>query len=356
MAGILASAPAFADADQALRAFKAGKYVEASAMFQALVDESPSSAYGYYMLGNCFLKMREPGEAEKSFRQAIQRNGERFEYHHGLANSLLAQGNYQEAVDTLSTAERLVQNHQRFAFHSLRGTGYSALKQWGLAAHDLEIAATLRQEKIVLDQLGKAEIALGRFDRAATALRISAARDPSDAAVQRLLAESLLRVAPRTPDPIAKRSLYAEALRAAQAVVAANPSGADAVDLLGRAALGAGDFERAESAFRAVLESEPGDCLARLNLASAQIAQQLFREAETTLQEAKRCPLTAGAAYLRLGYLYLLRDRPRDALAAYQRADDIEPTVAARIGIAEARARIERMMPAAPTPVRRPSD
>ena len=78
-AGLLAASHVSADAEQALRAFKAGKYVEASAMFQALVDESPGSAYGYYMLGNCLLKMREPVEAERSFRQAIERNGQRFE-------------------------------------------------------------------------------------------------------------------------------------------------------------------------------------------------------------------------------------------------------------------------------------
>src|SRR5262245_58169074 len=129
-AGILAATPAAADGDQALRAFKAGKYVEASAMFQALVDESPGSAYGYYMLGNCFLKMREPVEAERSFRQAIERSGDRFEYHHGLANALLAQGSYQEAVDALSAAENLVQTPQRFAFFALRGTCWGALKQW----------------------------------------------------------------------------------------------------------------------------------------------------------------------------------------------------------------------------------
>jgi tetratricopeptide (TPR) repeat protein len=339
-AGILASAPALADAEQALRAFKAGKYVEASAMFQAVVDESPGSAYGYYMLGNCFLKMREPFEAERSFRAAIERNGDRFEYHHGLANALLAQGSYQEAVDTLSSAEPLVQNQQRFAFHALRGTCLGALKRWPQAARDLEIAATLRQEKVVLDQLGKAEAALGRYDRAAQALRISAAREPGDAGVQRLLAESLVRVAPRAPDPGTKRSLYLEAVRAAEAVVAANPSSAEAVDLLGRASLGAADYERAARAFRAVLDSEPGNCLARLNLASAEIGAGMLTEAETSLQEAKRCPQTAANAYLRLGWLYLARGRPRDALAAYQRSDGIEPTGAARAGIAEARARI----------------
>jgi tetratricopeptide (TPR) repeat protein len=349
---MLAAAPAAADAEQAMRAFKAGKYVEASAMYQALVDESPGSAYGYYMLGNCLLKMREPVHAERSFRDAIARNGERFEYHHGLANALLAQGSYAEAIDALSAAEPLVQRQQRFAFHALRGACLGAIKQWQQAARDLEIAATLRPEKVVLDQLGKAEAALGRYDRAAQALRVSAARDPSDAGVQRLLAESLVRVAPRIVDPLAKRALYVEAVRAAEAVVAASPS-AEGVDLLGRASLGAADYERAVRAFRAVLEADPGNCLARLNLASAEIGAKLLAQAETSLHEAKRCPQTAANAYLRLGWLYLARGRPREALDAYQRSEGIEPTGAARAGIVEARARIARSAGETPASVRR---
>jgi tetratricopeptide (TPR) repeat protein len=352
-AGILAAAGASADADRALRTFKAGKWVEASAMYQALVDESPGFAYGYYMLGNCFLKMEDARQAERSFRQAIERNGERFEYHHGLSHALMAQGSYEEAVETLSSAEALVQQpQQRFAFHALRGTNYAALKQWAPAARDLEVAASMRQDKMVLDQLGRAEAALGRYGRAVAVLRLSTSRDPSDLEVKRLLAESLLRIAPAAPDPFTKRSTYVEALRAAEAVVAGNPTGVSAVDLLGRAALGAGDYTRASSAFRAVLDTEPGNCLARLNLASAQIAARALQEAETTLHEAKRCPQVAAAAYLRLGHIHLLRGRPGEALAAYTRSDSIEPTPAARSGIAAARALVLPSAPTGTAPVR----
>jgi tetratricopeptide (TPR) repeat protein len=340
-AGALTPSRALADVDQALHAFKAGKYAEASAMFQALVDESPGYAYGYYMLGNCLLKMHEPDEAESSFRIAVTRNRQRFEYHHGLANALMAQGLYSEAVQVLNAVEPLVAPRHRYAYHALRGFNYAALKLWEPAARDLEIAATLRRDKTVLDQLGRVELSLGRFDRAAIAFRLSAAHDPSDLPTQRLLAESLLRVAASTADPRAKHAFYVEGLRAAEAVVAAGAQ-VDGLDLLARASLGAGEYARATAAFRAVLDANPDHCLARLNLSTSEIAQRLFPEAEKTLQEAKRCPQRAGDAYLRLGFLYLNEGRDREAVTAFTRADDLSPSNDSRTGLAEARARLAR--------------
>ena len=46
------SLPARADAEEALADFKAGRYLEAAAEIQAVVDRSPGYAYGYFLLGH----------------------------------------------------------------------------------------------------------------------------------------------------------------------------------------------------------------------------------------------------------------------------------------------------------------
>ena len=84
----VATAPlATADFDQALDDFKRGKFVEAAAGFQEIVDQQPEYDYGWFLLGMSFLKMKKFDDAESSIQKAIDLNGERFEYHLGLANA-----------------------------------------------------------------------------------------------------------------------------------------------------------------------------------------------------------------------------------------------------------------------------
>jgi len=46
-----------AELDQALTDYKSGRYAEAAAGFQALVDRAPSYDYGFFMLGLSYFKL-----------------------------------------------------------------------------------------------------------------------------------------------------------------------------------------------------------------------------------------------------------------------------------------------------------
>ena len=70
-AGLLVAAPvALAGFEEGMSLFKQGKYVDAAAEFQALVDQSPEYDFGWFMLGNSFIQLKKYQDAEKNFRKA----------------------------------------------------------------------------------------------------------------------------------------------------------------------------------------------------------------------------------------------------------------------------------------------
>ena len=117
------------DYEAGMNAFKAGKYAEAAAEFQALVDQSPSYDFGYYMLGLSFFKMKKLDEAADNISKSLELNGDKFQYHHALASVKRSQRRHPEAIRILNGAEGLVDN---------RGIGF-------IATHDLELAKLAQQ-------------------------------------------------------------------------------------------------------------------------------------------------------------------------------------------------------------------
>ena len=85
---LVAPLSARADFETGMNYFKSGKYVEAAAEFQALVDSSPEYDYGYFILGLSFLQLGKAQDALNNFQKAIDLNGDKFEYHKGLADAL----------------------------------------------------------------------------------------------------------------------------------------------------------------------------------------------------------------------------------------------------------------------------
>ena len=152
---VLAASPLVrADFDSAMNQFRAGKYHEAAAEFQELVDTSPNYDFGYYMLGLSFLQVKKPADAEKNLLKAIELNGDKFEYHHSLAKTYYDQKQYPKAVAALKTAEGLATEAKyKYALYSLRGLSYSAEEKWAEAIEDLEEARKIKASAAVLDRL-----------------------------------------------------------------------------------------------------------------------------------------------------------------------------------------------------------
>jgi len=320
-------APARADVDTALAAFKAGRYLEASAEIQAILDRTPGYAYGHFLLGHCMLKMRLVGEADREFRRALSYDGTRAEYYQGSALALSASGNWPLAVRvTTEGLDRSPEPKTRYALLALRGYAWAALRRWPDAVTDLEAAQRIEVEPWLLVFLGKARFATGAYAESIPPLRQALASAPDDPAVLRLIIESLLRLAAGERDPNRKRVTYAEALDYAQRLASVTPNDLDAVHLIGRAALGAGHLAQAENVFRHVLANDPRQCYALANLGRTYMAVARWGEAEAYLRKAAACAPRLATVYESLGDLYMQIGRPQEAAAAYRRVEEIEPT------------------------------
>jgi tetratricopeptide (TPR) repeat protein len=316
-----------ADAAKAFADYKAGRYLEAAAEMQAVVDRSPGYAYGYLLLGHCMLKTKQPRQAGAYFRRALELDPTRPEYYQGLALAMRAEANWRLVVSvTTDGLQHARDDETRFAFLKLRGYAFGTLQAWNLAVRDLEAARRIHPEPSVLVLLGKAYFAMGENGSAVLPLQIVLQSAPDQPSVIRLLAECYLRLAAGQRDPSRKVAYYVKSLEYAQNLSALTPNDMEAVNLVGRAALGAGRLDQAERVFLHVLNRDPRQCYAMVNLGRTYFAAERWTDAEVVLRRAAACAPRMAAVYETLGELYLKRGQPQEAAAAFRRAEEIEPT------------------------------
>jgi tetratricopeptide (TPR) repeat protein len=321
--------------------FKSGKYVEAAAEFQALVDEAPAYDYGYFMLGNSFVKLGKTDQAISNFKQAIDLNGEKYVYHHSLAAAYQKSRQYRMVTETLNKSESIVEDRYKPAFYTTRGQAFYALKKWSDAINDLEKAKSLKPTEAVLTSLGVSYFKMGHHDKAAGALEKALAKNPQNNTNQQLLAESLMEVGKGQRDKTAKTSTYNKALTAAEKVLAAKPGNFDAVNLVGRAALGAGNYTKAENSFTKALTLKPTYCFAMMNKAKAQIAQSKWSAAEGTLRQADQCDANNVLVHESLGFVLRKQKRLKESLSSYEKANKLKPSSSIQKAISEVKHNIE---------------
>jgi len=332
----LAVLPAAADFDTAMNHYKSGKYMEAAAEFQAMVDESPEYADGYHLLGICFLKTKKYQDAEKNFLRAIELDGDNFPYYFNLANAYVAQGKHEKVVQTLNNAEGLAGDSQKPLIYKLRGSALANLGKWAESIDDLERAVAAKPDAATQAQLGKAYFSVGENTSAVTALRKAVQMDAGPS-TRMLLVEALLNVAAKTNGETAKKAKYREALDEAEKFLAASAGSTDARYLVGRAALGAGQFDNSIKAFQDVLKQEPGNCNAKANLGKAYTAKGDWANAASSLEAATTCDPKMGLAWEGMGFVlqkqasgskdYAVQQTNYEkAITAYEKALAIKPS------------------------------
>jgi len=319
--------PSRADTDDAVAAFKAGRYLEAAAEIQSVVDRTPGYSYGYFLLGHCLLKMQRTTEAELQFRRALSLDPQRAEYYQGLVLALNASGKWPVTIGVATQGLAHAQDgRMRQALLALRGYAWGGLRRWDLASQDLEEARRIHSEPWLLVLLGKARFESEEWAAAIPPLRQALQTAPDDPVVLRILAESFLRLAADEDDAVRKRFDYLQAVGYALRLTSVVPNDLDSLHLVGRAALGAGRLDQAENVFRHVLSINPRQCYALANLGRTYMAAARWAEAEAYLRQASACAPRMTAVYESLGDLYLKVGKPQEAAAAFRRVEEIEPT------------------------------
>jgi tetratricopeptide (TPR) repeat protein len=338
---VLASQAVLADFEAGMNYFKAGKYVEAAAEFQALVDNAPEYDYGYFILGYSFLKMNKPEDAVRNFEKAIELNPDKFEYRHGLASAYAATKNQRKVIETLTAAESVLPEANRYQFYSMRGFANASLRQWSDAIEDLEEARKIKPTANVLNQLGKAYFAMRYNAEAAAAFQESLRIDPNATEIYQLLAESLMNMGAGEKDQAKKKAYYGDALTAARRYLSKKQGDFDAHNLVGRAALGARDYEGAIAEFDAALRLKPNYCFAMINKSKCYIALEEWTSAEASLRQAEKCDARNQIVYDSLGFVLRKQKRLEDSLAMYRKAYEIKATPAVQRSIEEVQHNIQ---------------
>ena len=173
----------------------------------------------------------------------------------------------------------------------------------------------------MLAQLGKAYYSLGYNDKAVAAFREALKVRPNDPASTQLLAESLINLGAKAEQRFARRPpTTRRRCRYAEQVQQMKPNSYEANNLVGRAALGAKDFAKAEQAFRKVLAQKPDYCYAMVNLGKAYIAQKSWADAEGILDDAAKCAPRMAVVYESLGFVIQKQKRLEEAIAQYEKA------------------------------------
>jgi tetratricopeptide (TPR) repeat protein len=318
--------PARADVAEALVDLKAGRFLEAAAELQSVVDRSPGYAYGHFLLGHCKLKTRDIAGAEYEFRRALNLDPSRADYYLGFGLALNADGKWPFAIRAASEGLlRTSDPRLRSALLALRAYGWGALRRWSDAVDDLEALQRIRSQPWALVFLGKARFAKGDYAGAVAPLRQTLLTLSDDPVVLRLLAECFIRLAADEPDAVRKRFNYKQALAYAQQVASGLPGDLSAMQLVGRAALGAGMLEQAENVFRHVLSIDQRRCYAMADLGRTYMAEARWSEAETYLRKATVCAPRLATVYESLGDVYVALGKPEEAAAEYRRADQTGP-------------------------------
>ncbi len=340
LVAVVAVPAALADYQTGMSYFKAGKYVEAAAEFQQLVDESPNYDYGYYVLGLSYAKLDKPQDAIQNFDKAIELNGDKFEYYYGLASAYMSLKNYRKTVDTLDKAEGLMSDNYKFPFYSMRGTANFAQRKWSDAITDLEKANAIKPSAAVLDNIGRAYFQLRHYDKAAKALQGALKINPSATEDMQLLSESLMNIAAGQSKQAAQPT-WDDAMSWAEKYRAKNPGEFEAVNLVGRAALGAGEFQKAVQSFDKVLQMKPSYCYAMINRSKAYIALEKWSDAEKSLKQADQCDPNSSLVWDSLGFVYRKQEKLDESLTAYQKAYAIKPSSSIEKSIDEVKHNIE---------------
>jgi tetratricopeptide (TPR) repeat protein len=118
----MATAPAsFADGEAA---YHAGKFIEATNIFEQYTGRQPGNAWGHFMLGLSAWKVGDSVKAEAAFEEALRIDPDHFKSLVNLSRVLIDQGRFDAALEKLTNAGGI--DPESAEVHRLLGRTYRA--------------------------------------------------------------------------------------------------------------------------------------------------------------------------------------------------------------------------------------
>ena len=322
---VLTAGMASADWETGKAAFAAGKWAEAAAEFQAIIDAQPDWYGAHFMLGWTNLKQKKGKEAVQNLRKAYDLKPDDPSIQLRLGEAYVQTGRHSDAVAFLSkiNAASLPKDAQGY-LAQLKAVALTNSGQAAAAVGELKKAAAANpNDANIWFDYGSTAYSVGDTSTAIPALEKAVALDPRDLAKQKVYAQALVSQA-RRAGGASKKDLYSKGVVAAQKVVAGSAS-FDNLMLLGGAQLGAQDYDNAAKTYQQASTKNPSDWLPSYQQGQAYTASKQYKSAEaalkTSLDRAKSADDQA-TVWKQLGFVYEKQKNYKEAITAYKRGGD----------------------------------
>ena len=290
----IAVCPAHADYKQAVAYYSQGDYNRAIQELKPDLDKSPDWEFGHRLLGLCYLNIDNNALAVSSLSRAVELKSTAFATYFGLGQAYFNMKRYNDAVSALNRAETLAAREEnpeaeKTRVNIIRGTVYYRTNNYSEAVHDLrEAIRSNSSDWTLFFMLGASYFNLNRTD---------------------------------------------EAIQTLEKAVAMKSGEASIVDILGKAYLKKGiqalSEKRYQDAVQTLLKAKTYDSnngYVNYNLAEAYLFEKRYAEAEKELTAASaKLPDNAGV-FMRLGLVYERQNKHNQALTAYRKAYEFDPS------------------------------
>jgi len=286
--------PALADYKQAVAYYERGDYNRAIQELKPDMDKSPDWEFGHRLLGLCYLSINNNALAVSSLSRAAELKSNAFATYFGLGQAYFNMKRYNEAVSALGMAEPLAAKEknpesEKAKINVVRGAAYYLTNKFSEAVNDLQEAIRAdSSDWSLFFMLGASYFNLNRTD---------------------------------------------EAIQILEKAVALKPGDASAGDVLGKAYLKKGvqalSEKRYQEAIKTLLRAKTYDSnngYISYNLAEAYLFEKRYDEAEKELTAAGARLSDNAGVFTRLGLVYEKQDKHKQALSAYRKAYELDPS------------------------------
>lgn len=317
------TSPLAASWDEGVAAFQAGQYHDAVVKFRDVVNRSPESPQGYYMLGLSLLQQNQAKAAIEPLGKAVELAADNPQYRLTLAQGHIKAHNNNAALATLAAQDPAVLPAQQLsAFNTLLARSAAGSDQIRLAETALQRALEKSpKEKNLHLSLALLAAKSGRGADEFAALAAALELDPSDTDLGRKAVHKAFALAADASGE--ERTVwYLKGAKRARQIK--DPTAvAEVALLLGEAEMGSKNYTAARLSFVQATTVDPGNPLPHFYLAQCALAETQAEVALGHLQEAMaREPEAhlANRAHAVRGLALRHLERFEEAATAYRQA------------------------------------